>query len=184
MREAPPEGWSHWRSLSGAALKEQMQGGHPVLGADLAGSAYLGVSLGIPHWVEKLAWTTFVKAFQKRPGSDEVEGWNVRLEQTGIEGDLAPKRRRDGSRLCFGRFLVRDRVELPSGLGTGLLVDYGAVPQGLDPIRFLRDPLVALSPDSTDWLLGWSYLDLGIPVSTPSYFLLQRVGEAKEFGSG
>jgi hypothetical protein len=158
-----------------------MQGGHPVLGATLAGSAYLGVSLGIPHWVEKLAWTTFVKAFRETPDTGEVEGWNVRLEQTGIEGALEPRHRKDGTCHSFGRFLVRDRVELPAGLGTGLLIDYGAVPQGLDPIRFLRDPLVALAPDSTDWLLGWSYLDLGIPVSTPSYFLLQRVGEAEAF---
>ena len=41
---------------------------------------------------------------------------------------------------------------------------------------FLRDPMVALAPGSTERLLGWSYLDLGFALPTPSYFLLERIG--------
>jgi hypothetical protein len=66
---------------------------------------------------------------------------------------------------------------VPAGADQGLLIHYGLGGNGrLDGIGLLRDPIVALIPGSVERLLGWSYLDLGFALPTPSYFLLERLG--------
>lgn len=61
--------------------------------------------------------------------------------------------------------------------GEHTLLDYGAANHALDPIRTLRDPLVALAPGSADRLLGVSLVEVaGSRVPTPAYFLLERGG--------
>lgn len=153
----------------GAALRA----GHPIDPSALDDTVYRGISLGLPAWVDKLAWKTFVKTFCR--DGDVLRGWNVRLEQTGLDGELVYQRTRDGAPKSFGHFRVIDAGEAPHGAHRGLLIDYGQGGNALfDPIRFLRDPVVALEPGSVDRLLGWSWLDLGVALSTPSYFLLER----------
>ena len=49
--------------LSGADLARRFAQGHPLQAQDLAGFEYRGVSLGLPAFVERLSWKTFVKAF-------------------------------------------------------------------------------------------------------------------------
>ena len=48
----------------------------------------------------------------------------------------------------------------------------------MDPVRRLRDPLVALNPGDPSLLLGWTYLDLGLGLrlGTPSFFSLELDG--------
>ena len=85
---------------------------------------------------------------------------------------------RNGDRRTFGHFQVVDPADYrPPHGGQGLLIHYGLGGNGfLDPTQRLRDPIVALSPGSTERLLGWSYVDLGFSLPTPSYFLLERIG--------
>jgi len=158
--------------MSRAELSEALEQGHAIDPAVLAGSRYRGVSLGLPGWVDRLAWKTFEKDFVPRSeGATALRGWNVRLEQTGLDGPVVPRRRR-GEPVRFGHFDVHARED-----GT-LDLDYGTLRNGrFDPIRRLRDPLVALEAGSVTWLLGASDVSVrGRRVRTPSYFVLQRLG--------
>lgn len=173
IRRMGPEGWL-----------ELLRRGHAIDEDALAGHEYRGVSLGLPRFVEKLTWTKFRKAFHRDAEGGPLRGWNVRLEQNGLDAPDRPKRRR-GEPFCFGHFAVRPlaayalgryrgrRVAVPEGL----MLDYGRGGNGLDPIRFLRDPIVAVRADDPTLLFGWSYLDLGIRrLPTPSFFTLERAG--------
>ena len=165
------------RLLPPRALRALLADGLPVPDGHLDDHAFLGVSLGIPHWVERLAWTTFLKCFLRDPDTGRLRGWNVRLRQTGLAGPVEPLRRRDGEPFSFGHFRVLSAQGYagPAGTGAGLMLDYGLGGNApLDPVRLLRDPLVRLR--GSDLLLGWSYLDLGIAIATPSYFALRRQG--------
>lgn len=158
-------------------LRATLASGHAIDPDALAGWQYRGTSLGMPGFVDRLAWKTFVKAFHRDPGASLVRGWNVRIRQTGLLGPIEPLQRA-GRPFVFGFFRV-ERPEgylVPDGADRGLILDYNqAGNPPFDPVNRLRDPLVALEPGNADVLLGWSYLDLGIVrVPTPSYFLLER----------
>ncbi len=162
------------RRMPRAALEALLRRGHPIRPLDLAGFAYRGVSLGLPKLVERLTWTTFQKAFVR--DGDEVRGWNVRVEQRGVDAPSAPQMRR-GVPWTFGHFRVVDaRGRAPEGCDGGVLLDYGAYASRLDPLSRVRDPLVAVNEGSSALLLGWSYLDLGRAIPTPSWFTLEREG--------
>ena len=155
---------------SRAELRTLLRAGHALEAEQLAGWTYRGTSLGLPGWVDRLAWKTFAKAFVSEASG--VRGWNVRVEQGRSE--LIPQLR-GGVPHTFGHFRVVAAAadELPAG---ALLLDYA---QGgnarFDPLGCVRDPLVALSPGDPTRLLGWSYLSLGgLRLGTPSYFLLER----------
>ena len=152
------------RNESRAQLRERILHGHPVEPSALEGWAYRGTSLGLPHFIERLTWKTFQKTFWREPSSGRLFGWNVRLEQDGLEAASRPKRK-DGAPVTTGHYeVVRSQgVRAPAGFDRGLIIDYGA----------LRDPLVAVEPGNSDVLLGVSYLALGpLCVETPTYFLL------------
>ena len=157
-------------SASRSELRALLQAGHPLSADELAGWTYRGTSLGLPGWVDRLAWKTFAKAFL----ADEqgVRGWNVRVEQDRAE--LTPQLRR-GAPITFGHFRVVPAAgpDLPRG---ALLLDYGQGANArLDPLSCVRHPLVALAPGDPTRLLGWSYLSLGgLRLGPPSYFLLER----------
>lgn len=163
------------RSMDPTQLATVLHSGQPIPPKALHDSMYRGISLGIPHWVESLAWTTFMKAFHFDAGRGCLRGWNVKIAQTGLDGPVEKLTRRDGTPKSFGHFeVVAPRVPRD---GPGLLIDYGLGRNArLDPTGLLRDPIVALQPDTAQRLLGFSYLDLGLAVPTPSYFLLERIG--------
>jgi hypothetical protein len=158
-------------------LRALLASGHPIDPDAIAGWQYRGTSLGLPAIVDRLAWKTFVKAFHRDPGAGFVRGWNVRIRQTGLHGPIEPLVR-GGKAFTFGHFRVVDPAghRVPAGAGGGLLLDYGfGSGRALDPMRRLRDPIVALEAGKADLLLGWSYLDLGFAsVPTPSFFTLER----------
>ncbi len=148
-------------------LRALLEGGHPVDPAELADTVYRGISLGLPAWVERLSWKKFAKAFHRDPRTGALRGWNIRIEQDGLELPWRARTRR-GRTWTFGHFaVVREREHL--------VLDYGAG-RAL-AMRAVRDPLVALEVGSARVLLGRSDVALGpARLPTPSYFVLEREG--------
>ncbi len=154
--------------LSPAALAERMASGDPLTPDQLAGRWYRGVSLGLWGWVEKLTWKTFAKTFHR--DGDGLRGWNVRLHQDGLTAPPRPQTKSDIP-IGFGHYIVRD-----GGGRADLELDYDVPRNGLDPLRLVRDPLVALTPQA-DLLLGRTLLSIGGQrIRTPSFFVLEPIG--------
>jgi hypothetical protein len=157
-----------------AQLARVLAQGHTIDAEALADSEYRGISLGLPRWMERLTWKTFQKTFHRDAKTGELRGWNVRVQQRGLD---APSTAlvRDGARFTFGHYrVVALPPRTPRGLTAGLLIDYS--PDG-GLLSRMRDPIVSLDEGSVERLLGWSYVDLGFArVPTPSYFLLEREG--------
>jgi hypothetical protein len=164
-------------AMSPKQLRAVLAAGHAIDPAALPDSEYRGISLGLWNWVERLAWKTFVKTFHRDPETGALRGWNVRIQQDGLDAPPRP-RLRNGNPICWGYYQVVAPDDLCARHNPrGLMIHYGVEPNPrLDPARRVRDPLVALDPGSVDRLLGYSYVDLGFALPTPSYFLLERVG--------
>lgn len=159
-------------ALDRAGLAAAMARGHAIDERALDDSQYRGISLGLPHAIEALTWKTFMKTFHRDPRSGRLRGWNVRLEQTGLDGPTRP-------RGAFGHYGVGALGRTPRPCGPGLVIDYSVGTRG--PMGRLRDPIVAVDAGSVELLLGWSFVDLGrVQLSTPSYFLLVREGPLAE----
>ncbi len=168
------------RDLLGASRHEldtMLRAGHPIDPLALDDREYRGISLGLPHVVEAVTWKTFTKVFHRDPETSRLVGWNVRMKQHGVDGPWEPLTKR-GTPVTFGHYEVVDATveNTPDGCARGLLIDYGRGDNGrFDPVRRLRDPIVALSPGSVDLLLGRTFVDFaGRYVPTPSYFCLER----------
>ena len=86
------------RHMRRAELHGVMCRAHPLDPAALESAAYRGVDLSLPAFMHKLLWQTFVKEFVRDAETGQIRGWNVRLQQTGIEGEIVPMRRKDGAR--------------------------------------------------------------------------------------
>lgn len=151
--------------------------GYPIPPEALDDTEYRGVSLGLPGFIERMTWKTFKKVFHRDPAG-HLRGWNVRMTQNGIDGPFTPMTTRAGGPRTFGHYRVVDCAgeRVHKGADNGLLIHYGLGGNSLlDPMRRIRDPIVAVNQGSTELLLGWSYLDLGwFRVGTPSFFTLQR----------
>jgi hypothetical protein len=164
------------RSASTRELRDAIVHGHPIDPRDLEGWAYRGTSLGLPSAIERLTWKTFQKTFYRDPASGRLFGWNVRLEQDGIDAPSRPKVR-GGRPVTEAHYEVVETagVPMPPGFDRGLVIDYG---RALDPtgaLRFVKDPLVALEPGKADALIGVSYVVIaGRCFETPTYFTLER----------
>lgn len=162
-----------------AELLRTLCAGHPIDEASLDDSEYRGISLGLPAFIERLSWKTFTKTFHRDPETGKLRGWNVRMEQTGLDGPRVPMKKK-GEIFTFGHYLVvpgRGR-KMPAACDRGLLIDYGLGGNAsFDGMRVMRDPLVALDAGSSERLLGWSYAEIGpLCLGTPSFFLLERAG--------
>ena len=158
-------------------LRQALSAGHPVNLSELDDMEYRGIALGLPAWLETLTWKTFRKVFCRDPATGHLRGWNVRVQQDGLDGAWQPIEVKGGPK-TFGHYRVvpTHGRKVPPGCAQGVLIDYGLGGNGvLDPMRALRDPLVALDEGSAERLLGWSYVDcFGWQLGTPSYFLLER----------
>lgn len=168
---------NEYLTLSTSALRARLEAGAPVDPAALEGWLYRGISVGVPPWFRKLTWTTFGKTFYREPQSGDLMGWNVRMRQQGVNGPLEPMLDARGVPKTFGHYQVTssEGFGVPEWCRQGLLIQYrfgGNAPW--DPVNLARDPLVALDDGAGDLLLGWSYLQLGGVIATPSFFVLQR----------
>ncbi len=164
------------RTASHRTLRDHIVGGHPIDPHALEGWAYRGTSLGMPTVIEKLTWKTFQKTFYRDPSSGRLLGWNVRLEQDGLDAPSRPKMR-GGLPVTEWNYEVIEPtgVPMPRGFDRGLVIDYGRAVNPPGTMRFIKDPLVALVPGSADELLGVSYLVVaGRCIETPTYFTLER----------
>lgn len=159
-------------ALSRRELMELLHAGHPVDPTVLEDQQYNGISLGLPHFVERLTWKKFGKTFHRDPQTGVLRGWNVRMMQNDLDKPWQPRLRR-GRPVTFGHYHVSE----PTGTrpyDRGLLIDYSRGGRSPTP---LRDPIVALEPGNSSLLLGWTYLALGARhIGTPSFFSLERDG--------
>lgn len=164
------------RTMDVDELRTLFTRGHPIDVTALEDQEYEGTSLGIPAFIERLTWAKFRKCFHRDPATGHLRGWNVRVEQNGLDAPWVATLR-DGVPKTFGHYRVVDAAAYRSPVAhRGIMLDY-ALGRGsrFDPLRRLRDPIVALAPNDVTWLLGFSYLDLGVrQVGTPSFFLLRR----------
>ena len=164
-------------AMSNRELAGTLGAGHPIDAAALDDTQYRGVSLGLPGWLVSLTWLKFMKTFHRDPVTGRLRGWNVRIAQDGLDAPWSPLETA-GVPSTFGHYEVvaAQGRRMPKGTDGGLLIDYGAANAWLDPTRLVRDPLVAVNAGDATLLLGWSYIDLGVLVPTPSYFALQLDG--------
>lgn len=157
-------------------LRARIVEGFPVDPSALEGWAYRGTSLGMPSFVERLTWKTFQKTFYRHEPSQRLLGWNVRLEQDGLDAPSRPKTRH-GAPVTEWNYEVcaPQGVAMPEGFDRGLVIDYSRAANPPGVVRIVKDPLVSLSPEHCDALLGVSYLVVaGRCIETPTYFTLER----------
>lgn len=171
-------------AMDGKALHEVLLRGHPLEPEKLAGKAYLGVDLSLPAIARKILWHTFRKTFTLDESTGEVRGWNVRMEQHGVNGPRIPMRNRRGKAITFGHYIVRktDGVEFPQNYRGTHYLDYGTVGNPfLDLARLGFTPLVAVNEGSQDLLLGWEVFRVaGKFVPMPLYWALRVEGPLDE----
>jgi len=160
-----------------AALRKAIRDGYAIDPEALVDTEYRGTSLGLPAFVDRIAWKTFQKTFHRDPNTGILRGWNVRVEQRGI-GAESVALQKSGRPVTFGHYHVRsmEGVKPPWPVGPGLLLDYAVAGNPrLDPTSRVKDPIVALQPGDVDLLLGVMWLDLGpLQAPTPSFFALER----------
>jgi len=157
-------------AMSRKQLFAALVAGQPVDPESLDDTEHKGISLGLPGWAVKLSWRTFRKTFHRDKATGALRGWNVRMEQHGIDGPRVAMMKR-GVPFTFGHYVVRRPEEASHPkVPQGLLLDYDVPGNGF--MRLVRDPLVRVEGGA---LLGWSYLSLW-RMPTPSYFLLLPEG--------
>lgn len=167
-----------------AELRHRLVEGRAVDPQALAGFTYRGTSLGLPRIAEQLSWKTFEKTFWRDPETSRLVGWNVRLQQDGLDAPSRPKLTRAGEPVTtwFYEVLPAATAPLPSSwpreFRRGLIIDYARGDNSiLDGMHFIKDPLVDVGDGSGELLLGVSVVALrGLCVTTPTYFLLERAG--------
>jgi len=164
--------------LGPLALHRRLLAGHPIDPSRLDGTEYHGIALGNPRFVEWLTWKTFKKVFHREAATGILRGWNVAVVQRGVGGPFEDRFRR-GRRVTYWHYEVHPaaRYRTARPYPHAQVIDYGRGERGaLNPQRLVRDPLVALRAGSVDLLLGFSYLDLGFRLPTPTFFALVRGG--------
>ena len=127
--------------LGGPGLAARMAQGHPIDPAALDDTEYRGISLGLPALVERLSWKTFQKTFHRDPKTGDLRGWNVRLEQRGLDASSVALVKRSAP-FTFGHYRVvpmGDR-KTPRPVFPGLAIDYALGENGpFYPMRFIVD---------------------------------------------
>jgi hypothetical protein len=171
-------------AMDGKALHEVLLRGHPLEPEKIAGKAFLGVDLSLPDIARKILWHTFRKTFTLDETTGDVRGWNVRMEQHGVNGARIPMRNRRGKAITFGHYIVRktDGIEFPQNYRGAHYLDYGTVGNPfLDLARLGFTPLVAVNEGSQDLLLGWEVFRVaGKFVPMPLYWALRIEGPLDE----
>lgn len=167
-------------SMSSSQLHEVMEQGHPLDFHAMAETQYLGVDLSLPGFMRKLLWHTFRKTFHRDPETGVLRGWNVKMEQNGIDGPAVPLTDRRGQPKTFGHYQAKSAVgiEFPKGWQGPNFLDYGAAGNPFfDVARLGYTPLIAVNEGSSDLLLGWEIFKIGpafLPM--PLYWALRLQG--------
>jgi hypothetical protein len=174
--KGPTRTVAHLRGASRRDLRRLLAEGHRVDPRALEGWAYRGTVLGLPRLLERATWQTFQKTFHRQPETGRLVGWNVRLHQDGLGAPSRPLTSQ-GVPVTTWPYEVVDPgdTHLAPGFTRGLVIDYGPFAGAFDPLRVVKDPLVALEPRNADTLLGVSLVSLhGACLETPTWFVLER----------
>lgn len=167
-------------AMNARELHAVMLRGHRIDEGAIVGRQFLGVDLSLPGWARRVLWHTFRKTFTRDTPDDEVRGWNVRMEQRGVDGPQVPLTDRQGRPRTFGHYRLRsaDGMNFPQGYRGAQFLHYGEAGNPLlDLARLGRTPLVAVNPGRSDLLLGWEIFALGpgyLPL--PLYWALRDDG--------
>jgi len=155
--------------------------GLPLDPAALAERQYQGVDLSLPPFVNRILWKTFRKTFHRDPRTGVLRGWNVRMEQTGIDGPRIPRKRR-GRDWTFAHYELRPAAGLrfPRGWKGAHYLDYGFAGNPFGE-NLGYTPLVAVNEGDMSLLLGWEVFKLG-PLFVPlrDYWALRLEGPLEE----
>ena len=119
-----------------------MKDGHPIEPSELENFEYRGVSLGLPELVERLTWKKFKKVFHRDRATGLLRGWNVRLDQNGLDGPWVPLTRNEVP-VTFGHFRVVSGAgyRMPEPCAQGLVLDYGlGGNRRREGLSLVRDP--------------------------------------------
>jgi len=168
---------SEMRLMSPGDLLTLFKGGYPIDPSQLAGYEFHGTSLGVPHWVERFAWSQFKKVFHFDEQRGMLRGWNLAVVQqdeawTTIQNKQGPK--------AYGHYLVRAPESEPQEVAGAMWLDYGCPQKTFRPMTWLRDPVVSLESGNPTRLLGFSMMQVGRRlVRTPSFFHLERGGKVQ-----
>ncbi len=166
--------------MKSKALRAVMDAGHPLDESVLADSQYLGVDLSLPGFMRKILWHTFRKCFHRDPESNVLRGWNVKMEQHGIDGPAVPLTDRKERQVTFGHYHVKsaENVKFPKGWKGPNFLDYTAAGNKfLDMARLGYTPLIAVNEGSSELLLGWEIFKLGpLFLPLPLFWALRRQG--------
>ncbi len=171
-------------AMNAKALHEVLLRGHPLEPEKLAGRMYVGVDLSLPDIARKILWHTFRKTFTQGDSTGEVRGWNVRMEQHGVDGARIPMRNRKGKAITFGHYIVRsaEGIDFAGNYKGAHYLDYGSAGNPfMDVARLGFTPLVAVNEGSQDLLLGWEVFRVGpkfLPL--PLYWALRYEGPLDE----
>lgn len=168
-------------AMDGRALHEVVRRAHPLDEGALAGTQYQGVDLSLPPFMNRLLWKTFRKTFVRDEATSRLRGWNVRMEQTGIEGPRVPMTR-DGRPFTFAHYEVRagECVSFPRGVRGAHFLDYGVLGNPLGE-ALAYTPLVAVNEGDMGLLLGWEVFKIGpVFVPLPDYWALRLEGPVED----
>lgn len=167
-------------TFGAAELHTIVMRAHPLDVDALVEKQYQGVDLSLPPWMNRLLWKTFRKTFHREPSTGVVRGWNVRMEQRGIDAAGVPMTDRTGRALSFGHYHVRsaEGVRFPRGWRGKHYLNYGVAGNpAWDVARFGFTPLVAVNAGSMDLLLGWEIFKVGgMNLPLPDYWALRLEG--------
>jgi hypothetical protein len=163
--------------MTRSQLYKVLADGHPIEPNALDDCEYNGISLGLPPWMEKLSWKKFKKVFHRDPTHGGLRGWNVAAVQNGLDEDWIDATRKGQPQTYWHYVVVSPGCHpLPGPYEKGLLIHYGWGGNNLlSTMHVMRDPLLAVNPDSADLLLGYSYVEMGwFRFNTPTFFALVR----------
>jgi hypothetical protein len=155
---------------------------HPLDLAALEEQQYQGIDLSLPPFVNRILWKTFRKTFHRDPQTGALRGWNVRMEQHGIDGPRLPMTGRDGKPRTFAHYEVRSAqgLRFPRGWKGSHYLDYGVVGNPFGE-NLGYTPLVAVNEGHMDLLLGWEVFKLGpLFLPLPDYWALRLEGPVEE----
>ena len=169
--------WFHELTRSSAdVLEDFLRNGQRPPVETLVGYEYRGANIGaIPR---RLGLQKFIKGFFDGP--DSIEGYNIAVDQNGLEAAWTPKPDHDQPRR-FGFYLVSPlRMQgrgRDSRYPNAVLLDYGASPRNprMRIERALRDYLVVPDPNRSDVLLGKAYLAAGRARLPVGFFVIERL---------
>lgn len=167
-------------AMNARELHAVMLRGHRIDEGAIVGRQFLGVDLSLPGWARRILWHTFRKTFTRDAPDDEVRGWNVRMEQRGVDGPQVPLTDRHGAPRTFGHYRLRsaEGMNFPQGYRGAQFLHYGEAGNPfMDLARLGRTPLVAVNAGRSDLLLGWEIFALGpgyLPL--PLYWALRDDG--------